>query len=195
MHLSLPPTRRRSPRPRTGWPRLAAVTGLALPCLLMAACSQGNGRPGGSATPTASPVRTVGPSCGSVSALLVSGSASDGASGAMPRPMACFLAAYAVCTPKTLGFTAHGVDTGVTHTFSLQRSGAGRCAVADDAQTYSANFGGSHGPVQHFACAGVLARDGALIVQGCGAEGNITIPATAIPFSLGGTPTSLLLLN
>jgi hypothetical protein len=181
MHPSLSPCRRRSSQARSRWRRFAVVVGLAVLCLLIAGCSQGNGRPGGSAT------GTVGPNCGSVSALLNSGGAP---SGAMPQPMACFLAAYTACTPATLDFTAHGVDTGITHTFSLQRSGTGKCAVADDAQTYSANFGGSHGPLQHYACTGVLAHDGALIVQGCGSEGDITIPATATAFPPVGTPAS-----
>jgi hypothetical protein len=108
----------------------------------------------------------------------------------MPMPMACFRAAYASCTPANLEFTEHGVDSGITHTFSIARSPGGSCAVADDVYSYSANFGGSRGPVQHYSCRSVLAQGESLVVEGCGAEGNIAIPATAFVFPVTASPTA-----
>jgi hypothetical protein len=117
--------------------------------------------------PTAPPV--IGQNCGHVS---------EGANvvGSASYPEDCFWQAWARCATATLIFTHFGVDTGVTHTLTIQpRNGA--CALADAAQGYFASGTGRVYPVNVYACAGLeRSPDGGLVARGCGAEGDLVIP-------------------
>ena len=111
--------------------------------------------------------------CGAITAALGAGTTSD------PKVLqaeACFIHAYARCDRADLVFTTIAVDVGVIHTFRLQPAGT-ICMVNDTAQGYSANFGGSHGPLRFYACAGLAQQDGGLLIRSCGTEGNIFVPA------------------
>jgi hypothetical protein len=179
MYSAVAPVRRLSIRLGLRWHHAGGF--LVVLCLTLAACGQGAETVRGSVTPTASSalptfVPTFGPTCGNLSAWLALQNTSGTAT---PQPVTCFLAAYAVCARTTLEFTLQGTDSGVMHTFSLKPLEGGGCLLTDAAQSYSVNFGGSHGQLQQFTCTGVAPLDGGLLVKGCGAEGDITIPSNA----------------
>jgi hypothetical protein len=84
--------------------------------------------------------------------------------------------ASAGCHVATLVFADNGIDTGETHVITLQSS-AGRCALADTTQAYSANFRGHRFPIRTYACATLRQQFGGLLLSGCARERNIYIPA------------------
>lgn len=117
------------------------------------------------------PAPIIGQNCGTVQQGLGGTFAVGDPSG----PETCLWQAYMHCKTATLVFTQFGVDTGDTHTITVERQG-GTCAVFDAEQGYSANFGGSRSGITTHTCSGLQQRDGGLIVTGCGAEGDINIP-------------------
>jgi hypothetical protein len=85
----------------------------------------------------------------------------------------------------TLDYVESGVDTGETHTLTIQPK-HGTCVVSDVAQGYTANGGAMTFPARSYACASIARRDGGLLIVGCGAEGDIFVPGpTATPPAMG----------
>lgn len=82
--------------------------------------------------------------------------------------------AYEACQAATLVYTFGGLDDTVTHTVSVQPHGAG-CSVTDA----TIDAGPPHRTSRNdFQCHGMEQQGGALVLLGCGAEGDITIPAS-----------------
>jgi hypothetical protein len=74
-----------------------------------------------------------------------------------------------------LTYTTFGVDTGIIYTFTLYACNYGNCRLSDGHEFYLAP--GSPRPVGTYDCSG-LRRDvnGDLVVEYCGADGDIIIP-------------------
>ena len=122
---------------------------------------------GGSQHPTALPHAT----CGSAVTHFLTGdtqvlSAHHGALG-------CFVRAARHCRPASLGVTAMGVDTGTDYVFSVG-PGAASCQVTEYSQSYSANFGGSEGPVFTTTCRRFAATQNGVMLR-CGRQ-QVLIP-------------------
>ena len=165
---------------------LGGALGLIL--LLLAACGLSSGAYTASQTsttqtstsqtatsqPPTSQTSTAGPAtdCGRVAG---SGAVQGGGSDASTAE-ACFVTAYAHCSPATLVYTQFGVDAGVIHTLRIAR-GAGGCLVTDDAQRYIVPQRGTSKPAVHFTCAAVESFDGGIRIRQCGAEGDVVIPS------------------
>ena len=126
---------------------------------------------------TAGPPPIIGKNCGSVhQGFRVVGDPSG--------PENCLWQAWTRCQTATLVYLYSGVDTGDTHTITVQPAGSA-CGVSDAEQSYSANFGGSESSTTTYTCASLeRAPDGGLIAHACGAEGDLTIPPIGTP-----TPT------
>lgn len=86
----------------------------------------------------------------------------------------CFAHAYQTCSPATLTASINAVDSGTTHTFTIQNS-AGSCTVTDTAQTRV--IPRPAGPATTYSCGGVSQMSSGLVVSGCGSEGDVTVPA------------------
>jgi len=71
--------------------------------------------------------------------------------GADHGTLTCFNTAARECRPATIHVTEMGVDTGTDLTFTIKPGGTS-CQVIEQSQYYSANGGGSHGPVLTTAC-------------------------------------------
>jgi len=67
-----------------------------------------------------------------------------------------------------------GTDTGITYVFAIGRGGTA-CQVTELSQDYSANFGGSTGPVNAVACR-ETAVTGRGVTLACGGE-DVLIPS------------------
>jgi hypothetical protein len=88
----------------------------------------------------------------------------------------CFWQAFSHCQAASLTVTTMGVDTGVVRIFTTKQAGSG-CMITDQAQSYRApNY---KGPLQTYTCAGVAQRQGGLLFQSCGADGDIAVPPLA----------------
>jgi hypothetical protein len=93
---------------------------------------------------------------------------------AAPGALTCFVRAARDCRPASLRVTGMGVDTGTDYVFIIE-PGTGPCQVAEQSQGYSANFGGSKGPVSIVACIRTaVTRNG--VALNCGGRG-VLIPA------------------
>jgi hypothetical protein len=118
------------------------------------------------------------PSCGSAGTHRVDGDTQVFA--ADRGALTCFGAAARGCRFASLEVTEMGVDTGTTYVFLVERGGTA-CQVTVLSQSYSANFGGSTGPVNAMAC-----RRTAVTGQGvtltCGGQDVL------IPSAVGTTP-------
>jgi hypothetical protein len=87
----------------------------------------------------------------------------------------CFYQAFQDCAPATLEVLVRGVDTGVSHSFSITSTGGG-CVVADAAQRYRAPGGSTSVST---TCTGVSQTpDGGLLISGCGSLGDVQVPAS-----------------
>lgn len=86
----------------------------------------------------------------------------------------CFVHAYHQCKAMSLLVTVHGVDTGTHYTYTITPHGSS-CQISASAQNYSANFGGSQGPVTTSTCGGLLIETADTLVIGTcqGQEGTI----------------------
>jgi len=89
--------------------------------------------------------------------------------------LACFARAARHCTPGSLAVTVMGVDTGTDYVFAI-KAGTARCQVRQYRQDYSANFGGSQGPVRTTTCHRAAVTASGVTLR-C-ASRNILIPAT-----------------
>jgi hypothetical protein len=95
---------------------------------------------------------------------------------ASPGALGCFDAAVRNCRTGSIRVTEIGVDTGTQYVFVIQ-SGGRPCQVTEFSQSYSANFGGSEGPVLTASCHQAALTSGGVTLRCGGAE--YVIPPTA----------------
>jgi len=94
--------------------------------------------------------------------------------GAARQAEDCFWRAYQTCSPATLAFSKTGVDTVLTHTFTVTGNN-GKCAISDTVQN-----GGPDAiptPPRTYTCAGLTQQADGLHFTSCGADGDILVPA------------------
>ncbi len=91
-----------------------------------------------------------------------------------PGALACFTAAARTCRAASIEITQMGTDTGTTFVFRIDPGGT-TCQVTELSQDYSANFGGSAGPVMTMSCR-LAAVTGQGIRLGCGGQ-DVLIPS------------------
>jgi hypothetical protein len=88
----------------------------------------------------------------------------------------CLLSAYQACRPATLRFDWTGDDSRTDYVLAVAPSDGG-CRVMDTSvfilDTTSA---GGPQPAKTFTCRTVAPHGGEIVVQGCGADGDITLP-------------------
>jgi len=94
--------------------------------------------------------------------------------GAAQQAEGCFWQAFQRCAAATLMATWMSVDTGVNRTFTIGQ-GNGGCAVTDVVQPYSVPSRGQ--PASTYSCSSVVQRSGGLVNTGCGADGDVVLPA------------------
>jgi hypothetical protein len=111
-------------------------------------------------------------SCGSAVTHGLDGSTH--ALSADPGALACFTAAARDCKAASIEITETGVDAGTGFVFSVGPGGTA-CQVTERSQDYSANFGGSAGPVTTARCR-LAAVSGAGVTLGCGGQ-DLLIPS------------------
>jgi hypothetical protein len=92
-----------------------------------------------------------------------------------PGALTCFTAAARDCRAASIEITEMGTDTGTAFVFSIDPGGA-TCQVTELGQDYSANFGGSAGPVITTSCR-LAAVTGNGVTLGCGRQ-DVLIPST-----------------
>ncbi len=90
--------------------------------------------------------------------------------------LTCFATAARHCRAASLSVTAVGVDTGSHYVFTIAPGGS-PCRVTETSQFYSANGGGSQGPLVTRSCrmAGVTGQG---VTLTCGGQ-TVLIPAKA----------------
>ena len=119
--------------------------------------------------------------CGSASTHAVNGqthllSADRGA-------LTCFDAAVRACKPASLHVIDMGVDTGTDYVFTIEggasEGGAASCRVTEASNFYSANGGGSTGPVTTTSCLRTAAT-GEGVSLSCAGQ-DVLIPAQVHP--------------
>jgi len=98
--------------------------------------------------------------------------------GADHGALTCFDAAARSCRPASLHVTEIGVDTGTDYTFTIESGGAS-CRVTEQSNFYSANGGGSTGPVTTTSCLRT-AVTGAGVSLSCAGQ-DVLIPAKVQP--------------
>lgn len=86
----------------------------------------------------------------------------------------CFVQAYHQCKAMSLLVTRHSVDTGTHYTYTITPYGAS-CQIIEASQSYSANFGGSEGPVVTSTCGGLTTNQDTLVIVDCQGQ-DVTIP-------------------
>lgn len=86
----------------------------------------------------------------------------------------CFWQAYSHCQPATLQFSHMGVDTTDSHTLTIHPVNGG-CQVNDSVSFFQAS--GNIHTTKSYQCSGMRQSAGGLVVEQCGAEGSVVIPA------------------
>jgi hypothetical protein len=92
-----------------------------------------------------------------------------------PGALTCFAVAARNCKAASIEITEMGIDTGTTFVFSIDPGGT-TCQVTELSQHYSANFGGSAGPVVTTSCRLAAVSDRGVTVS-CGGQ-DVLIPVT-----------------
>jgi hypothetical protein len=89
----------------------------------------------------------------------------------------CLWNAYETCQAATLVSQNVGLDSSLTHAVSVQQQGV-NCTVMDITQGV-VESGPFSQPTRHsFHCRSIEQQARGLVVLGCGAEGDVTIPAS-----------------
>ena len=143
---------------RMAWPLAGAMAGMMVVAALgLAACS---GQPVGDAR---------NQRCGTIKSA-AGGRVTHGTA----TTADWFWRAYAQCQSATLIFSVMGVDTTDTHTLTVQ-PGNGGCTISDAVAFYrvSGNFHSS----RTYQCVGARQSADGLVIEQCGAEGNLVIAA------------------
>ncbi len=99
------------------------------------------------------------------------------------RAESCFYHAYQQCQRASLAVNEMGVDAGTDRTFNTQAGSNGGCAVSDAVYTYVIPT--NHTNTKTYTCAGLSQKENGLLFSGCGADGDVFVPAAA-----SGTPAS-----
>jgi hypothetical protein len=101
--------------------------------------------------------------------------------GADRGALTCFDAAARACRPASLHVSDFGVDTGTDYTFTIQsgESGGPSCRVTEQSNFYSANGGGSTGPVTTTSCLRTAATGEGVLLSCAGQD--VLIPAQVHP--------------
>lgn len=86
----------------------------------------------------------------------------------------CFWQAYSHCQPATLQYSRMGVDTSDTHMLTIQ-SVNGECRVTDSVGFFQAS--GNFHSTKAYQCSSMRQSGGGLVIEQCGAEGSLVIPA------------------
>jgi hypothetical protein len=120
-------------------------------------------------------------SCGSATTHRVDGDTQVLA--ADPGALTCFGAAARGCRSASIEVDEMGVDTGTTYFFTIERGGT-PCQVTELTQDYSANFGGSTGPVNAAACRRTTVT-GRGVTLTCGGQ-DVLIPSAVSARPLAG---------
>jgi hypothetical protein len=151
-----------------------------LPALAACALLLAAGLAGCGSTPASTPL--VGSTnCGKIASHF--SEASD--QGALSAER-CFYQAYKHCQGATLGFVLMGVDISDTYVFRVQPKSSGGCALAAvDAHFFAS--GGGRTTVKTYMCSGATQQGDVLVVQGCGAGGDITVSGILLAATV--TPT------
>lgn len=129
------------------------------------------------ATASGSPTTTGGPTtnCGTVTVRQGPNTVLNGDKAGPAED--CFWRAFHQCHAATLTVTAMGVDAGVTRTLTIV-SKSGGCGLTDKSEHYV--IPSNTHQVTTFTCATLTqATGGGLVAKGCGADGDVTIPAPA----------------
>jgi len=92
--------------------------------------------------------------------------------------LTCFDAAARACRPAILHVTEIGVDTGTDYVFTI-KSGGPSCRVTEQSNFYSANGGGSTGPVTTTSCLRTAVTGGGVSLSCAGQD--VLIPAKVHP--------------
>lgn len=95
-----------------------------------------------------------------------------------PGALTCFSAAARHCRAASIEITQMGVDTGTAFVFSIDPGGT-RCQVTELSRDYSANFGGSAGPVITASCR-LAAVTGKGVTLSCGRQDVLIPPAVSV---------------
>ena len=90
----------------------------------------------------------------------------------------CFADAIPACMATALAVTWLGVDAGVTRTFSLSGTTA-NCTITDEVQHYRVPAGVPPGATATYICLSAATAADSLQFLGCGADGDVTVPATS----------------
>jgi hypothetical protein len=112
----------------------------------------------------------VGKQCGTLTA------GARGTAGDFTASEQCLWHAYQTCQAATLVYNEVGLDFTETHAVSEQPHGA-RCSVTD--ATQGQQDGSGQTTQTSYQCRGMEQQARGLVMLGCGAEGDITIPASA----------------
>ena len=92
-----------------------------------------------------------------------------------PGALTCFTAAARTCRAASIEITQMGTDTGTNFVFAIGPGGT-TCQVTELSQDYSANLGGSAGPVIPASCR-LAAVSGSGTTLGCSGQ-EVLIPTT-----------------
>ncbi|MBX5455280.1 MAG: hypothetical protein IRZ31_00135 [Thermogemmatispora sp.] len=172
--------------PASAWLTRLRRLSWAMMLMLLVACTSaaqatdgaaGNGpvqsQPGRPATTTAStPQSSQSLNCGSIHGVGAQGSSPRGEN---PLPAeACLLQAFLHCQPARLDYTRIEVDSGFIHHFRLERR-QGHCLLSDATTIFIAPS--PPRPAASYSCRAVTMERGRYRVVGCGAEGDILLPA------------------
>ena len=161
-----------------GMPAVLAGVALLAGVAVLAGCAASsartvpNVRHTHTTTPTPTPRALPHASCGA--AVTHGLSAATQILSADKGTLNCFHVAARDCKTASIAVTVMGVDTGTNHVFAIEPGGKG-CAVTELSQSYSANFGGSHGKIGSTPCS-VTGISGGGVTLACAGE-KVLIPA------------------
>ena len=101
--------------------------------------------------------------------------------GADHGALTCFDAAVRACKPASLHVIDMGVDTGTDYVFTVEggTEGGGTCRVTEASNFYSANGGGSTGPVTTTSCLRTAVTSAGVSLSCAGQD--VLIPAKVQP--------------
>lgn len=86
----------------------------------------------------------------------------------------CFFQAFQACQAATLAVTMMGVDAGTTNNFAIEAQGTG-CRVTGNVVRYVVPR--PTAVPEQFVCQGLSRKNNGLVFSGCGAQGDIVVPA------------------
>jgi hypothetical protein len=85
----------------------------------------------------------------------------------------CFAQSYQYCSPATLEYDDHGIDSGTRYSFSLQSNGSA-CGIAEVVQRYTLPISGT--PPILGSCVGLTQTQFGLLFTSCQGGENVLVP-------------------